>query len=71
MKTTLKKLGRIAKFIDMTQFYSVTFDSFGDIRLQGKWTPKKVEILSKYFDFKLGKQYIEASRYNVTIILTD
>ena len=71
MKTTLKKLERISKIIDMNQFYSVTFDSFGDIKLQGKWTPKKVEALSKYFSFELGKQYVEASKHNIRIVLTD
>ena len=63
MKAEFRKLQRLSKIIDFDMFYSIDISRYGQVSLQGEYSPEKVVSLQKYFKFHTDSSgYLEGLR---------
>lgn len=72
MKTSIKKLIRIFRFINPEWFYHISFDAY-EIHLQGEYHSDKVKFFrSLKFSVQVDDNgYVDCQRNNIRITLTE
>lgn len=72
MKTNLRKLNLLSRFIDFSMFYCIDINKWGYIKLQGVATQETLKRLNKLFDLTYNYEWgwFEARRNEINVVLT-